>query len=109
MPLRCTANFEKLFPFAHPHNLHIFSVNRRGYPPSSGFQQEELKGIGRGKKIEEVEAFYRAQGTEITTFLAKIATEHGIPLADPNCPPGGIVLIEWPLGTIHALAVLAYR
>jgi len=102
------AVFEKLLPLAHAHNLRIVSVNRRGYPPSSGFQEDELKGIGRGKGIKEVEAFCRAQGTEIATFLVKFATEQGIPLVDPNRPAGGIVLIGWSLGTIHALAALAY-
>ncbi|KAF8549463.1 hypothetical protein OG21DRAFT_1515186 [Imleria badia] len=103
------ATFEKLLPLAHAHNLRIVSVNRRGYLPSSGFQDAELAGIGMGKKIEEAEPFFRAQGTEIATFLAQFATAEGIPPSDPNSPTsGGIVLIGWSLAGIHVLAVLAY-
>lgn len=103
-----TAAFEKLFPLAHAHNLRIVSVNRRGYPPSSGFQEDELEGAGYGKKIEEAEPFFRSQGIEIATFLAQFATEQDIPLADTNSPTGGIVLVGWSLGMTHALTVLAF-
>ncbi|KAF8549454.1 hypothetical protein OG21DRAFT_1515173 [Imleria badia] len=100
---------EKLLPLAHAHNLRIVSINRRGYPPSSGFQDVELVGIGMGKKIEEAEPFFRAQGTEIATFLAQFATAEGIPPSDPNNPTsGGVVLIGWSLAGRHVLAVLAY-
>lgn len=64
--------------------------------------------MGRGKKFEEAEPFFRAQGTEIATFLVKFATEQGIPLADSNTATGGIVLIGWSLAAIHLLALLAY-
>ncbi|KAH0830190.1 hypothetical protein J3R83DRAFT_1545 [Lanmaoa asiatica] len=99
---------EKLLPFAHAHNLRIVSVYRRGYSPSSSFQDHELAGIGFGKKIEEAEPFYRAQGVEIATFLVNFATEQGIPFADPNSHTGGIAVIGWSLGGIHATALLAY-
>lgn len=105
---RGTAVLEKLLPLAHAHSLRIVSIYRRGYSPSSGFQDRELAGIGFGKKIEEAEPFYRAQGVEIATFLINFATEQGIPLADPNSPTGGIVLIGWSLGGVHATALLAY-
>ena len=42
-------------------------------------------------------------------FLAQFATAERIPLADPNNPAaGGIVLIGWSLGGIHVMALLAY-
>ena len=106
--LRGTAVFEKLLPLARTHNLRIVSVYRRGYPPSNGFKEDELKGLGSGKKIEDVEPFYRSQGTEIATFLVKFAVEQGIPLRHSNTPTGGIVLIGWSVGGIHVLTVLAY-
>jgi len=105
------AVFEKLLPLAHAHNLRIVSVYRRGYAPSSGFRDDELAGIGLKKRIEDAEPFLRAQGAEIATFLVNFATAQGIPLSDPepnNLDAGGIVLIGWSLGGIHALAVLAY-
>ncbi|KAF8553576.1 hypothetical protein OG21DRAFT_1485318 [Imleria badia] len=90
--------FEKLLPLAHAHNLRIVSIYRRGYLPSSGFQDAELAGIGIGKRIEEAEPFFRAQGAEIATFLAHFATQERIPPLDPNSPTsGGIVLIGWSL------------
>lgn len=67
-----------------------------------------MTGIGFRKKFEEAEPFYRAQGLEIATFLVNFATERGIPLADPNGHTGGIALIGWSLGGIHATALLAY-
>ncbi|KAI9570775.1 hypothetical protein HD554DRAFT_2169917 [Boletus coccyginus] len=105
------AVFEKLLPLAHAHNLRIVSVYRRGYPPSSGFHNDELAGIGIQKRIEDSEPFLRAQGAEIATFLVNFAAAQGIPLADPepnNLNTGGIVLIGWSLGGVHVLAVLAY-
>ncbi|KAI9570497.1 hypothetical protein HD554DRAFT_2170104 [Boletus coccyginus] len=105
------AVFEKLLPLAHAHNLRIVSVYRRGYPPSSGFHNDELVGIGLQKRIEDAEPFLRAQAAEIATFLVNFAMVQGIPLADPdpNDPNvGGIVLIGWSLGGVHVLALLAY-
>ena len=103
------AVFEKLLPRAHAHNLRIVSIYRRGYPPSSGFCDDELAGIGFQKK--HAEPFLRAQGAEIATFLVNFAVAQDIPLADPdpnNPNVGGIVLIGWSLGGIHVLALLAY-
>ncbi|KAG8217138.1 hypothetical protein J3R82DRAFT_5196 [Butyriboletus roseoflavus] len=102
------AVLEKLLPLARAHDLRIVSINRRGYTPSSGFQDNELTGIGSGKKIEDTEPFCRAQGVEIATFLVNFATEQGIPLADPDSRTGGIALIAWSLAGIHATALLAY-
>jgi len=102
------AVFERLLPLAHAHNLRIVSLNRRGYSPSSGFRDDELTTVGFGKKIDEAEPFFRAQGLEIATFLVNFATEQGIPLADPKGPQGGIALIGWSLGGIHVLALLAH-
>jgi len=105
------AVFEKLLPLAHTHNLRIVSVYRRGYPPSSGFRDDELAGIGPQKRIEDAEPFLRAQGDEIATFLVNFAMAQRIPLSDPdpnNLDAGGIVLIGWSLGGVHVLAVLAY-
>ncbi|KAI9570776.1 hypothetical protein HD554DRAFT_312109 [Boletus coccyginus] len=99
------AVFEKLLPLAHAHNLRIVSVYRRGYPPSSGFHNDELAGIGL-----DAGPFLRAQGAEIATFLVNFAMVQGIPLADPdpNDPNvSGIVLIGWSLGGAHVLALLA--
>ncbi|KAG9318035.1 hypothetical protein JVU11DRAFT_98 [Chiua virens] len=102
------AVFEKILPLAHAHNLRIVSVNRRGYAPSSGFEADEVSGIGFGKTHEEAEPFLRGQGVEIATFLVKFATQEGIPLADLDGPTGGIALIGWSLAGIHALSLLAY-
>jgi len=105
------AVFEKLLPLAHAHNFRIVSVYRCGHLPSSGFRGDDLAGIGTRKKIEDAEPFLRAQDAEIAMFLVNLATAQGIPLADPdlsNSNVGGIVLIGWSLGGIHALALLAY-
>lgn len=67
-----------------------------------------MAGIGFGKKIDEAEPFFRAEGTGIAAFLVKFATEQRIPLADQHTRTGGIALIGWSLGGIHAMAMLAY-
>ncbi|KAF8437537.1 hypothetical protein L210DRAFT_3545965 [Boletus edulis BED1] len=103
------AILKKLLPLAHAHNLRIVSLYRRGYSPSSGFRDDELAVIGSQKKIDEAELFFRAQGGEIARFLVRFATDQCIPMANPSSPnAGGITLIGWSLGGIHALALLAY-
>ena len=108
MSLHGAAVFEKLFPLAHKHNLRIVSVYRRGYSPSSGFDEDELKGIGYGKKFDEAKSFLRGLGIEVATFLVKFATEQDIPLTDWDTRTGGVALIGWSLASIHILALLAF-
>ncbi|KAH7923929.1 hypothetical protein BV22DRAFT_1014330 [Leucogyrophana mollusca] len=98
------AVFKRLFPFASSRKLRIVGLYRRDYAPTSEFHPSDLLDMGKPQE----ETFLRKQGVEIAKFLAAFARSEGIPPAGEQPGRGGIVLLGWSLGVIHAHAVLAY-
>ncbi|KAG1726074.1 uncharacterized protein EDB91DRAFT_1264104 [Suillus paluster] len=97
--------FKKLFPLAAAHRLHIVSLYRRDYDPTTNFRDADLAGLISGT-VEGQEGFLRSQAIEIATFLVTFARQQSIPPAQGTT--GGIALIGWSLGALLTHAVVAY-
>lgn len=97
--------FRKLFPLAAAHRLRIVSLYRRDYNPTTSFCDADLAGLV-SRTVEGQEGFLRSQAVDIATFLVMFAREQHIPLAEGTT--GGIALVGWSLGSLHAHAVVAH-
>ncbi|KAH7912859.1 Alpha/Beta hydrolase protein [Hygrophoropsis aurantiaca] len=96
--------FRPLFPIAAKRNYRVISLYRRGYAPSTPISDDEFAALQKG--VDEQQAFIRRQGVEIAQFLLGFIRANVIPPIN-KAGEGGIVLIGWSFGTIHAHAVLA--
>jgi len=97
--------FRKLFPLAAAHRLRIVSLYRRDYNPTTSFLDADLAGLV-SRTVEGQESFLRTQAVDIATFLVNFARKQHIPLAEGTS--GGIALVGWSLGSLHAHAVVAH-
>ncbi|KAF9020543.1 alpha/beta-hydrolase [Hymenopellis radicata] len=95
--------FHRLIPMAAANNLRLVIVNRRDYPGSTKYTDEELQSLKEGKQ-----EFLEAVGRETLTFLSWYVKNHDIPKLSADRKLGGIVVLGWSLGAATPLAMLAY-
>jgi pimeloyl-ACP methyl ester carboxylesterase len=81
-------------------DLRIAAVNRRGYAPSSIYDDEEWEDLAAGKQV-----FLERTALEVATFLLNFAEEIRIPPVNSEGTRGGFALVGWSLGTVFALAL----
>ncbi|KAJ6615472.1 Alpha/Beta hydrolase protein [Mycena sp. CBHHK59/15] len=95
-----SGTFRRLHPFAQPNSLRIISVNRREYPGSSPYTDEDLRVFGEGSEAERASLLGR-QGRDLALFVDGLIRDLSIPKA------GGIALVGWSLGTIFLFCLIA--
>lgn len=102
--------FTRLLPLAAAQNLRIIAFNRRDYPGSSPFADEDLHMISEPYSNDDQGGFIRARGLEITELLAWIIREKNIPAVrdiGDGAQTGGLILLGWSLGVSIALMFAA--
>ncbi len=85
--------FHRLIPIAAPNNFRLVIVNRRDYPGSAKYTDEELQALQEGKQ-----EFMEAVGRETLAFLSWYVKNHDIPKLSADRNTGGIVVLSWSLG-----------
>ncbi|KAI0713772.1 Alpha/Beta hydrolase protein [Earliella scabrosa] len=103
-------NFKKFLPLAPKYNSRVILVNRRDYPGSTPFTNEEHEHLrrlasvpaGSPEAVEGTEEFMRDRARELYDYLAELV-EAGL-----VTKPGGIVLAGWSLGAVWLSALLTH-
>lgn len=82
-------------------------VNRRHYPGSSPYSDEELDKIKHGDP-EAQTVFAKDRAREYANFMKSFVQQNGVPPIDEDGKSGGVVLMAWSGGTYYALQILAF-
>lgn len=82
-------------------------MNRRPFPGSTPFTEEELNITMNGGTDEQKNAQIEARGHEIATFIDNFIQKHHLPPTTEVSKPGGIILLGWSVGAAFALAAVA--
>jgi hypothetical protein len=101
-------SFEKLPHFAQSFNVRTVVVNRRGYPGSTSYTDDELEDLNQGRK-----SYLDNLGSLVASFVEKFIDENenneggSIPKMGENGQSGGIAIIGWSAGAITAMSMFA--
>ena len=109
--------FSRLIPISKAYNTRIILVNRRDYPGTIPYDEEDLKilqsclappedeiGIRREKLLD----FTKERGGELYDFLNQLILDAELPVAQKEKNTGGIIVVGWSFGAVWMLALLAY-
>ncbi|KAH9851838.1 Alpha/Beta hydrolase protein [Lenzites betulinus] len=114
------ATFAKLLPHAAAQGVRIILLNRREYPGTTQYTEEERAGlppIPEEPLTDENEirsarqmllSFMRDRALELYHTIQDIVTERAIPAARPESHTGGIVLVGWSMGATWMTALLTH-
>jgi len=99
--------FKRMIPFAKKYNARLILVNRRDYPGSTPFTEEELNQLastvsGTPQAIESLRSFVRDRAMDLYQLLETLIKVDNIPQR------GGIVVGGWSFGTQFTTALLAH-
>lgn len=101
------AVFNRLLPLASQYNIRLVLVNRREYPGSSLFTDEDLNKLKNKDDAVHIE-FARERAEGIATFINVFKYQEGIAEASPDGRSGGVSLMGWSSGALHTIALLGY-
>ncbi|KAL5531561.1 hypothetical protein ACEPAG_4438 [Sanghuangporus baumii] len=99
--------FRRLLPFAPQHNIRLVFINRRDYPRSSPYINEDLEKISANDAGMNNE-FAKARASEFARFIKTFIEKENIPKASSDWKRGGIVLMAWSSGNAYTLPLLSY-
>ncbi|KAG6839796.1 hypothetical protein C0991_011599 [Blastosporella zonata] len=99
--------FQKLLPLARNKGSRFVALNRRNYPGSTPFSDEELALVLNGGGDAKKEAVHHARGLEFATFIDNFISKNNIHPISEDGKSGGIVLLGWSFGCTFALAAIS--
>ncbi|KLO13273.1 hypothetical protein SCHPADRAFT_997491 [Schizopora paradoxa] len=99
--------FKKLLPLGPKYQIRVVVLNRRGYPGSTPFTDEELRSLDSPDEHAH-EMFFNARAQELAEFLADFAIRERLPKPNANCSTGGIALMGWSSASSYALCLLSH-
>lgn len=111
-----TATFKKLLPLAPSHNARVVLVNRRDYPGSAPFTDEERAALatyahappGDPDAVRGTAEFMKARARELHDYLVELVEGGGTTPVRANSKTGGIVVAGWSLGAVWISALLSH-
>ncbi|KAH8078735.1 hypothetical protein BXZ70DRAFT_961456 [Cristinia sonorae] len=98
--------FSRMIPFAAKHGVRLVLVNRRGYPHTSPFNEEEISLLNAGtlataEGADSLRKYLVGRGKDLYDFIEEfIATEK-------ISQKGGIILAAWSFGVVFTTSLLA--
>ncbi|KAH8116322.1 hypothetical protein DFH11DRAFT_1579941 [Phellopilus nigrolimitatus] len=101
------AIFRRLLPLAPRHQTRLVLVNRRDYPGSAPYTDDDLAQAS-SQDSEAQDAFARARGAEFAEFIKQFVENEKIPRASADRKRGGVVLMSWSAASVYTLPLLAY-
>ncbi|TFK81087.1 hypothetical protein K466DRAFT_558342 [Polyporus arcularius HHB13444] len=110
--------FSKLIPVVKAQGTRLLLVNRRDYPGSIPYTEEELAiltasaSTADGDHLPAIRlnllSYMRARAREVYDFLEELVRHDQVPPAKPKENIGGIVIAGWSFGSVWMLALLAF-
>ncbi|KAK7440951.1 hypothetical protein VKT23_016728 [Stygiomarasmius scandens] len=94
--------FEKLHDHAFKLNLRTLIWNRRDYPRSTKYSDEELEDLNQGRKV-----FIDKLGRQLADFVKQFIQKENIPIATADRKAGGVAIMGWSMGAATAMSVFS--
>ncbi|KAJ7612567.1 hypothetical protein FB45DRAFT_993145 [Roridomyces roridus] len=94
--------FTPLHPLAHQHNVRLLCCQRRGYPGSTAFTDEEMEDMREGRQV-----FQDRLALQLAWFLRHFIENEHTPRVNEDRSMGGFVLGGWSLGNVTTMSLLA--
>lgn len=95
-------SFEHIHGLAHERNLRTVAINRREYPGSTPYGDEELNFLKNNPQ-----AHLDSLAQFISLFLVAFVQEHPIPKANEDGTKGGLVTLGWSTGCSMLVSMLS--
>ena len=104
-----TEVFKKLIPFAAEHDTRLVLVNRRDFPGSDPYDDDDRHRIAAISDapdgMKPLQSFMSERARELYDFLAAYVKQENIPPA--RGITGGIILVSWSWGAVWLTAFVA--
>ncbi|TBU24601.1 Alpha/Beta hydrolase protein [Dichomitus squalens] len=110
--------FSRLIPLAHRNNIRLVLLNRRDYPGSTPYTDEERAMVAKltpnadeealAQAREKFSIFLKDRAREVYDFLEDLVKRDNIPPSQRDLNTGGIVVAGWSLGALWTTSLLAY-
>lgn len=101
--------FSRVEPYVAKHNTRLVLVNRRDFPVSDRYTDEERAVLAAAQSAPDGQAMLRSfmtdRGRELYDFLAEFVAQENIPT--PQGVNGGLTLVTWSFGGTLMAAFLA--
>lgn len=96
-----------MVPFAAKHGARLVLVNRRDYPGTTSYSEEELKLLNAGaastfEAAEALRIYIKGRGNDLYDFLEEFIVKEKI------SQKGSIIVAAWSFGVVFTTALLAY-
>ncbi|TBU21588.1 hypothetical protein BD311DRAFT_792642 [Dichomitus squalens] len=98
--------FQKVIALSPAVGIRFVAVTRRDYNGSTPYTAHELNALRNGSDSDK-QAFLRARGLEIATFIERFIQENSLPAPTSDGKTGGIGILGWSLGASFAVALVA--
>ncbi|KAH8111408.1 hypothetical protein DFH11DRAFT_1513177 [Phellopilus nigrolimitatus] len=99
--------FRRLLPLAPRYRIRLVLVNRRDYPKSSPYTEDDITKI-RGNDAVAHDEFARERGNEFAVFIRHFVEQENVPKVSSDRKSGGVVLMAWSSGNGYTLPMLSY-
>ncbi|KAF9528459.1 Alpha/Beta hydrolase protein [Crepidotus variabilis] len=94
--------YDRVHELASPRNLRTIAVQRREYPGSTPYTDEEIDDIKNGRQV-----FIDRTAILMAEFIQFVAQTLKVPEVSENGSSGGIALLGWSIGAVTAMAPLS--
>ena len=118
LSMNVIGTFSRLIPLAHQNNTRLILLNRRDYPGSTPYTDEERAMVANltpdaddealARARERLHLFLKDRAREVYDFLEELVRRDDIPPARRDKNTGGIAVAGWSLGALWATSLLAY-
>ncbi|TBU38724.1 Alpha/Beta hydrolase protein [Dichomitus squalens] len=98
--------FRRVIALSPAVGVRFVAVTRRDYNGSTPYTAHELNALQNGSNSDK-QAFLRARGLEIATFIQRFIQENSLPAPSSDEKTGGIGVLGWSLGASFAVALVA--
>lgn len=99
--------FKRVHALAQDRGIRFVALNRRNYPGSTPYSEEETNVLRNGTK-EERDAYLRNRGHEIALFIDRFIEKTDIAPIFTTTGGGGIALLAWSAGSGLLTAMIAH-
>ena len=89
--------FKRVQNAAIKRGVRFVALNRRNYPGSTPYSEEEINVLSNGTK-EQKDAWHRDRGHEVGMFIHKLIVKENLPPISADRQTGGIILLGWSIG-----------
>jgi len=98
--------FKRLLPLAHGQQIRLVLPNRRDYPGSKPYTQEDVDLI-QSADSKQHSQFFSDRAIDLAEFIVAFAEKECLPKVDASGTSGGVAIMAWSSGNVYAQPLLS--